>query len=135
MRIAASLWVAIVLISRCNSSTHPDSAKISPAKVEKLKTISEKYQGSLNKNDIITLGAEIAKEFSDDADKTATDRSPLLAIAFTAPAGDAAAAKLADCNVPLRHGEYARRPSAAIRRGDIRNFGAAARNHSVTGSA
>ena len=108
MRVSAYLWVAIVLISRCDSSKHADSAKIiTPAEVEKLKTISQNYQGSPNKNDIIKLGTDIAKEFSVDSDVTATDRSPLLAIAFTAPAGDAAAEKLADSTFAMTYGMVA----------------------------
>jgi len=107
MRVAAYLWVAIALISRCDSSKHADPAKITPAEVEKLKTISQKYQGSLNQNDIIKLGTDIAKEFSGDSDVTATDRSPLLAIAFTAPAGDAAAEKLADSTFAMTYGMVA----------------------------
>ena len=103
MRVVAYLWVAIAVISRCDSSTHRDSAKITPEKVEKLKTISQNYQ-SLNKNDAVKLGAEIPKEFSDE---TASDRSPMLAIAFTAPAGDAAAAKLADSTFAMTYGMIA----------------------------
>jgi hypothetical protein len=103
MRIVAYLWVAVVLISRCDSSTHRDSAKITPEKVEKLKTISQNHQ-SLNNNDAVKLGAEIAKEFSDE---TASDRSPMLAIAFTAPAGDAAGAKLADSTFAMTYGMIA----------------------------
>lgn len=107
IRVVAYLWVAIAVISRCDSSRHPDSAELTPAKVEKLKTISQKYQGSLNKKDIATLGTEIAKEFSDEPAKTATDRSPLLAIAFTAPPGDAAAGKLADASFAMTYGMVA----------------------------
>jgi TolB-like protein len=103
MRIVAYLWVAIVLISRCDSSTHRDSAKITPEKVEELKTISQNHQ-SLNSNDAVELGAQIAKEFSDE---TASDRSPMLAIAFTAPAGDAAGAKLADSTFAMTYGMIA----------------------------
>jgi TolB-like protein len=107
IRVIAYLWIAVALISRCGSSRHPDSAELTPAKVEKLRTISQQYQGSLNKNDITTLGAEIAKEFSDESADTATDRSPLLAIAFTAPAGDAAAGKLADSTFAMTYGMVA----------------------------
>jgi TolB-like protein len=105
--VIAYLWVAVALISRCDSSRHPDSANLTPAKVEKLKSISQKYQGSLNKNDITTLGTQIAKEFSDASANTATDRSPLLAIAFTAPPGDAAAGKLADSTFAMTYGMVA----------------------------
>jgi TolB-like protein len=108
IRIIAYLWITVVLISRCESQKHPerrpDSAKVTPAEIEKLKTISEKYQGSPDKNDVIKLGSDIAKEFSDDSDETSADRSPLLAIAFTAPAGDAAAQKLADSTFAMTYG-------------------------------
>jgi hypothetical protein len=111
IRLAAYVWIAILLITRCESSRHPpkhsDADKITPANLEKLKTISQKYQGSLDKNDISKLGSEIAKEFSDDSEGTATDRSPLLAIAFTAPAGDAAAEKLADSTFAMTYGMVA----------------------------
>ena len=112
IRAIAYLWLTVVLISRCEPSRHPprhpDSAKITPTEIEKLKTISENYQGSLDKNDVAKLGSDIAKEFSDeDPDETATDRGPLLAIAFTAPAGDAAAAKLADSTFAMTYGMVA----------------------------
>ena len=107
IRVIAYLWVAVALISRCDSSRHSDSANLTPAKVEKLKSISQKYQGSLNKNDIATLGTQIAKEFSDESAETATERSPLLAIAFTAPPGDAAAGKLADSTFAMTYGMVA----------------------------
>jgi TIR domain len=107
VRITASVWVSIVLISRCDYSTHRDSAKITPAKAEKLKAISQQYQGNLDKNDIANLGTQIAKEFSNDADETATEHGPLLAIAFTAPAGDAAAEKLAGSTFAMTYGMIA----------------------------
>jgi TolB-like protein len=111
IRAAAYTWLIIILITRCESwrhpPRHPDADKITPANVEKLKTISQKYQGSLDKNDIVKLGSEIAKEFSDDSEGTVTDRSPLLAIAFTAPAGDAAAEKLADSTFAMTYGMVA----------------------------
>jgi hypothetical protein len=103
IRVVAYVWVVFAVISRCDSSTHRDSAKLTPEKVEKLKTISQNYQ-SQNKNDVAKLGTEIAKEFSDAA---ASDRSPMLAIAFTAPAGDASAAKLADSTFAMTYGRIA----------------------------
>jgi hypothetical protein len=98
------LWLAIVLISRCGSSRHHDAADISPAKVEALKAISEKYRGTLDKNDIVKLGTEIAKN-ADDSDKDDGEGSPLLAIPFTAPAGDAAAQKLAESTFATAYGK------------------------------
>jgi TIR domain-containing protein len=69
IRIIAYLWIAVVLMSRCESSTQParhaDSAKITPAEIEKLKTISEKYQGSPDKNDVMKLGSEVADDLRD----------------------------------------------------------------------
>lgn len=78
VRIVVSLWLCVVLVTHCESSRHRGAADLSPAKVEKLKAISE-----------------IAGKFADDSDKDEGDGSPLLAIPFIAPAGDAAAQKLA----------------------------------------
>ncbi len=72
--------------------------------MERLKAISEDYQGSINRNDIVKLATEIAKDFSDDSEKGAAEGSPLLAIPFTAPAGDAAAEKLADSTFAMAYG-------------------------------
>jgi TolB-like protein len=108
VRIIAYLWVAVLLISRCESSRHERSAELSPAKVEQLKAISEKYQGNLNKNDLAKLGTEIAKDFSGDSDTSSTDGNPLLVIPFTAPAGDAVAQKLADSAFAMTFGMVSR---------------------------
>jgi hypothetical protein len=107
VRVGASAWVAIALVSHCSSSTHPDSAEITPAKIEKLKTISQAYQSGRDKSDTAKLGAQIAKAFSDeseDTEDTVAARSPLLAIAFTGPPGDAAALKLADSTFAMTYG-------------------------------
>src|SRR5271165_6249279 len=104
IRIVASIWLVVTLINRCESATkHPRSADVSPAKAERLKTIADGYQGSLNRNDIVKLGAQIAKEFADDADVSTTN-APLLAVPFTAPAGDAAAEKLTDSTFAMTYG-------------------------------
>jgi hypothetical protein len=108
LRIVAYVWVGFALLSRCESSPkHEHSADISPAKMEKLKAISQQYQGSSNKNDVINLGKEIAKEFSqdsDDRDASYTSGSPLLAVPFTAPAADPAGEKLADSTFAMTYG-------------------------------
>jgi hypothetical protein len=104
IRVIAGLWICITLISHCRSTTHRSSAEVTPAKIEKLKAISQSYQGVLDKKDIGKLGAQIAKEFADDSDDAATDASPLLAIAFTAPSGDAPAEKLADSAFAMAYG-------------------------------
>jgi hypothetical protein len=108
IRVLGGIWICITVVSHCNSSTHHESREVTPAKVEKLKAISQSYQGALNKNDIVKLGTDIAKQFAVDSDdETATDNSPLLAIAFTAPPGDAAAEKLADSAFAMAYGRLA----------------------------
>jgi hypothetical protein len=104
MRAVATVWICIAVVSRCDSSKHDTEDDISPAKAAKLKAIAERYQGSEHKNDIVSLGAEIAKTFADDAQERAAANSPLLAVPFTAPAGDAAAAKLADSAFAIVYG-------------------------------
>jgi TolB-like protein len=109
VRVVVAVWLSIALLSRLDSATHDDSADITPAKIEKLKAISQKYQGqgSLTAGGIAKLGKDIAKEFADDsdeADEAATNGAPLLAVAFTAPAGDAAAEKLADSSFAMTYG-------------------------------
>jgi TolB-like protein len=104
VRAIAYVWLSIWLMSQINSSRHQHSADLSPEKVEKLRAISEKYKGSMTKSDVSKLGSEIAKNFSDDDDDSAAEGSPLLAIPFTAPAGDAAAEKLADSTFAMAYG-------------------------------
>jgi TolB-like protein len=109
VRWTATVWVAIVVVKGCETPARHDAGKITPAKVEKLNAISQDYQGSVNKNDIAKLGAKIAREFSDDSEDSdeMTDRSPLLAVAFSAPAGDEAAGKLADSAFAMTYGMLA----------------------------
>jgi TIR domain len=104
LRSIVYLWLTIVLISRCGSSSHHEKADVSPAKVEQAKAIAEKYHSTLNKDDIIKLGTEIAKSVSDDSDKD-EEGSPLLAIPFTAPAGDAVAQSFADSAFAMAYGK------------------------------
>jgi TolB-like protein len=58
----------------------------------------------LNAADIAKLSEQIAREYSGGATDGAGGRSPLLAIPFTAPAGDAAAEKLADSTFAMTYG-------------------------------
>ncbi len=107
LRITAYVWLAIAVGSILPSSKHQDSADLSPAKIDKLKAIAQKYQGSSSKADVINLGAQIAKEIADDpdeADESAAGSGPLLAVPFTAPAGDAAAEKLANTAFAMAYG-------------------------------
>ena len=105
VRIIAYVW-GIVLIIRCERTghQHQHTADISPAKIEQLKAISEDYQGSTNRNDIVKLAAEIARNFSNDSEESIAEGSPVLAVPFTAPAGDAAAERLADSTFAMTYG-------------------------------
>ena len=105
VRSLVYVWVCIAALSLCHAPKHEHAADISPAKIAKLKGISEKYQGAVNKDDIAKLGTLIAKEFDDDSDDDgAEEGGPLLAIPFTAPAGDAAAEKLANSAFAMAYG-------------------------------
>jgi hypothetical protein len=104
VRIVIYVWLASVLFSNLNSSRHRNSSDVSPEKTEKLKAIAQNYQGTLNKNDLINLGTQIAKEFTDASEEGSTEGSPLLAVPFSAPAGDAAAQKLADSTFAMTYG-------------------------------
>jgi len=107
LRIVAYVWLGVALITRCQSSGHHDSADLPPAKAARLKALSEKYPG-MSKSELAKLGTEIATSLSDDADTGAADGSPLLAIPFTAPAGDAAAEKLADSAFVMAYGRVSK---------------------------
>jgi TIR domain len=107
IRILVSVWLSVVLLSKGCSSNHHQSRDTS-AEAEKLRAISDTYHGSLEKGDIAKLATQIARIASDgDADTTPVERSPVLAIPFMAPAGDAAAAKMADATFALVYGKVA----------------------------
>jgi len=74
---------------------------------DKLHAISEKYHGNFDKNDITKLATQIARIASDDDSEAPTEKSPLLAMPFTAPAGDSEAGKLADSTFALVYGKLA----------------------------
>jgi len=115
-------WLAIVLLSRgCSVSRDwdrdepapatpkaPSGDTISPADARKLKDIAESYRGSSNTSDVAKLGIQIAQTFASEVGKeVAAARAPVLAIPFGAPAGDPAAAKLADSTFAQVYGRIA----------------------------
>ena len=104
VRLVVSIWLVSILLSKgCTAARHRE-VNLSPAENQKLKTISDQYQGSTKPADIAKLGAQIARELANDADEPAPARSPLLALPFTAIAGDAAAEKLADATFAQVYG-------------------------------
>jgi hypothetical protein len=102
------VWLCIVLMSRgCSSERHHDSSKLSSEEARKLHAISDAYHGSMDKKDISNLAREIASIASDDAPETPVERSPLLAMPFTAPAGDTYASNVADATFAQVYGKTA----------------------------
>jgi TolB-like protein len=103
------VWLCIGLLSRgCSSDHHRhDSSKLSSEEARKLNAISDTYHGSMDKKDISTLAQQIASIASDDEDETPAARSPLLAMPFTAPAGDTYASNVADATFAQVYGKTA----------------------------
>jgi hypothetical protein len=102
-------WLIIVLMSRgCSSDErHHGSSKMSAEEAKELHAISDTYHGSLDKKDISNLARQIARITSDDAAETPAERSPLLAMPFTAPAGDTYASNVADATFAQVYGKTA----------------------------
>jgi hypothetical protein len=105
VRIAAYVWLAVILLSK-GWSTSPHQ-KISSDDMQKLKEISDSYQGSLNKADVAKLATQIAQNFSDVASDNPSAHNPWLAIPFATQAGDTAAQKLADASFAEVYGRIA----------------------------
>jgi TolB-like protein len=107
VRAFVYVWLCIALMSKgCSSGDHR-SSRISKEDSEQLHSISDKYHGNFDKKDISKLAAQIARITSDDAAETPAAHSPLLAIPFTAPAGNTEAAKMADSAFALVYGKIA----------------------------
>ncbi len=106
IRVIISVWLCVVLLSKGCSSNEHRSSRLSPGDSEQLHAISEKYHGSFDKKDISQLASQIAR-ITSDATETPVERSPLLALPFTAPAGNAEAAKIADSTFALVYGKLA----------------------------
>jgi hypothetical protein len=105
LRIIAYVWLSVALMSKGCSYRDHESRQALPPDAEKLRAISNAYHGSLDKGDIAKLATQIARIASDEGGETPQDQSPVLAIPFTAPAGDARAAKLADSAFALVYGK------------------------------
>jgi hypothetical protein len=106
IRVLISVWLCIVVLSKGCSSDDHRSSKLSSQEARELHDISQKYHGSFDRKDISQLAGQIAR-ITQDAVETPTERSPLLAIPFTAPAGNAEAAKIADSTFVLVYGKLA----------------------------
>jgi hypothetical protein len=104
IRIIAVVWLITMLVSRGCKNHREQAEDISPAATAKLKSIAQNYQGSSNKADVAKLGAQIAREIASDNENNQSQATPLLAIPFIAPAGAAAADKLADSAFAMVYG-------------------------------
>jgi TIR domain len=107
IRVIISVWLCIVLLSKGCSSNEHRSSRLSSSDAQQLHAISQNYHGSFDKKDISQLAAQIARITSDSAAGTPAERSPLLAIPFTAPAGNAEAGQIADSTFALVYGKLA----------------------------
>lgn len=107
VRAFVYVWLCIGVLARGCSGDDHRSSKISPDAAERLHAISDKYHGSSDKDDISKLALQIARITSEDAAEPPTERSPLLAMPFTAPAGDTEASKLADSTFAQVYGKMA----------------------------
>lgn len=101
------IWAAFYLLQHgCTPSHHRSAEPPSAADLRKLKAITDQYRGTADPAEIARLGAKIGREFSDEeSDRPA--HNPILAIPFAAPAGDGAAAKLADAAFAQTYGRLA----------------------------
>jgi hypothetical protein len=107
VRILIYMWVAVVVLSKSCGSNEHRASRVAPHEQEQLHAISEKYHGSFDKKDISQLASQIARITSDGEAETPAERSPLLVIPFTAPTGNAEAAKIADSTFALVYGKIA----------------------------
>lgn len=107
VRVVVYVWLFIALLSKGCDSADESPRKLSPAQVTKLKEITDRYQGSVDPADVAKLAAAIANSFPNEAGQTQNAQSPLLAIPFSAPPGDAVAQKLADATFAQVYGRIA----------------------------
>ena len=106
VRILIIVWIGIFLSDRLSSTGHRDSSGLSSSERRKLKVIAEQFQSNGDKAGLATLASQIAHEFSDSGESE-SNKIPILAIPFAAPAGDAAAQKFSDSTFAQAYGRIA----------------------------
>ena len=104
LRVVIYIWGLFALVSMCNG--HHAGSSNSSADARKIKAVADQYERSKNPADLALLGAQIARQFSDESSDHAASQ-PVLAIPFAAPPGDTAAEKLADAAFAQTYGRLA----------------------------
>jgi TIR domain-containing protein len=112
LRIILYLWALFALLSMCRE--HHAGSSHSSADAQKIKAVADQYELSKDPADLAKLGAQIARQFADEASDDAASK-PVLAIPFAAPPGDTVAEKLADAAFAQTYGRL-----AVSRHGQIR---------------
>jgi TIR domain len=108
VRLFVYVWLCIVVVSRgCSGGDYRTSSRKPSPDAAELRAITDKYHGSFDKSDISKLATQIAKLTSEGKPEIPTEKSPLLAIPFSAPAGNADAAKIADSTFAVVYGRIA----------------------------
>ncbi len=105
VRALAYIWLIFLLLAKGCSDKHEAKEGAEPEAASKLKVLSD---GVPAKDESGVQGAvDIARAIAEAAGKIPKERSPLLAIPFTAGPGDTPQAKLADSAFTLLYGRLA----------------------------
>jgi TolB-like protein len=94
VRLLAYGWLLVIILSRGCTPSDRHARQISAAQSRKLQQIASEYRGNWTEADTARLIAQFAREVPAGA-AAAKQSSALLAIPFTAPAGDTPARHLA----------------------------------------
>ncbi|HEV2271429.1 MAG TPA: toll/interleukin-1 receptor domain-containing protein [Steroidobacteraceae bacterium] len=115
VRILVYVWAAIYLLSRLTPPDRSDRSDVHPpatagpsaAQVAKLREIAGSHPGGWTSADTAKLLSQIAKEIPTQAGAESSTHTAVLAVPFTAPAGNAAGQKLAGTVFALVYGRLA----------------------------
>jgi TolB-like protein len=107
VRILIYAWLFVIVLSKGCSSSDRHSERLSSEDAAKIRDIAANYRGSANPPDVAKLGAQIASQIARPPGPKPAAPALLLAIPFSAPAGDDAAQKLADSTFAETYGHLA----------------------------
>lgn len=95
VQIGVYIWLAIALMSRGCMPSEEHSGKRTAADAKTLKEIPGYSAGNLDSTNVTSLGSQIAQAVTAEVGDQLAAGRPLLAIPFSAPAGDPDAQRLA----------------------------------------